>query len=168
MVAAAARRCCGERVFVSLPFAFWISPPSMNKKTSKTSFSETFPQIPQKTPPHTPTPGEWRRMVIPRPNLPPGTVKNDVYYWTPSGKRMRSKNDVRKFLHENQTYPRYQALKVESFDFSRSTKQDVSTLPIFQICHFCYLLTFFWSLHCWQKKNPFIKTRRKFPFFSTS
>ena len=132
-----------------------LTDPSMTQLFPKSNIMRLFPQssedyVPRKTPPHTPTPGEWRRMVIPRSNLLPGTVRSDVYYWTPSGKRMRSKNDVRKFLHENQADPRYQALKVENFDFSRFTKQDVSMLPILNFCHFCYLLIVFWSLRCYK------------------
>jgi hypothetical protein len=89
-----------------------LTDPSMTQLFPKSNIMRIFPQssgdyVPQITPPHTPTTGEWRRMVIPRSNMLPGTVRTDVYYWTPSGKRMRSKNDVRKFLHENQTDPRY-------------------------------------------------------------
>ena len=64
-----------------------------------------------------PPPG-WRREVIPR-----KTVSGaDAYYYSPCGKRMRSKPDVQRFLDKKREEGKYTDVSIESFDFSTGAK----------------------------------------------
>jgi hypothetical protein len=65
-----------------------------------------------------PPPPGWRREVIPR-----KTVSGaDAYYYSPCGKRMRSKPDVQRFLDKCREEGKYTDVSIESFDFSTQAK----------------------------------------------
>jgi len=65
-----------------------------------------------------PPPPGWRRAVIPR-----KTVQGaDAYYYSPCGKRMRSKPDVQRFLDKKREEGKYTDVSIESFDFSTGAK----------------------------------------------
>lgn len=65
-----------------------------------------------------PPPPGWRREVIPR-----KTVSGaDAYYYSPCGKRMRSKPDVQRFLDKCREEGKYMDVSIESFDFSTQAK----------------------------------------------
>lgn len=66
-----------------------------------------------------PPPG-WRREVIPR-----KTVNGaDAYYYSPCGKRMRSKPDVQRFLDKCKERGKYVDVGIESFDFHTGGRGD--------------------------------------------
>ena len=68
-----------------------------------------------------PPPG-WRREVIPR-----KTVSGaDAYYYSPCGKRMRSKPDVQRFLDKCKEQGKYLDVGVESFDFATGDRRGVA------------------------------------------
>ena len=67
-----------------------------------------------------PPPG-WRREVIPR-----KTVSGaDAYYYSPCGKRMRSKPDVQRFLDKSKEQGKYLDVGIESFDFATGDRRGV-------------------------------------------
>ena len=67
-----------------------------------------------------PPPG-WRREVIPR-----KTVSGaDAYYYSPCGKRMRSKPDVQRFLDKSKEVGKYLDVNIESFDFATGDRRGV-------------------------------------------
>ena len=67
-----------------------------------------------------PPPG-WRREVIPR-----KTVSGaDAYYYSPCGKRMRSKPDVQRFLDKSKEQGKYLDVNIESFDFATGDRRGV-------------------------------------------
>ena len=68
-----------------------------------------------------PPPG-WRREVIPR-----KTVSGaDAYYYSPRGKRMRSKPDVQRFLDKSKEQGKYLDVGIESFDFATGDRRGVA------------------------------------------
>ena len=68
-----------------------------------------------------PPPG-WRREVIPR-----KTVSGaDAYYYSPCGKRMRSKPDVQRFLDKSKEQGKYLDVGIESFDFATGDRRGVA------------------------------------------
>ena len=65
-----------------------------------------------------PPPG-WRREVIPR-----KTVSGaDAYYYSPCGKRMRSRPDVQRFLDKSKEQGKYLDVGIESFDFATGDRR---------------------------------------------
>jgi len=67
-----------------------------------------------------PPPG-WRREVIAR-----KTVQGaDAYYYSPCGKRMRSKPDVQRFLDQCKEKGKYLDVSIDSFDFSTGEKKSL-------------------------------------------
>jgi hypothetical protein len=46
----------------------------------------------------------------------------DAYYYSPCGKRMRSKPDVQRFLDKKREEGKYTDVSIESFDFSTGAK----------------------------------------------
>jgi hypothetical protein len=69
-----------------------------------------------------PPPG-WRREVIFR-----KTVSGaDAYYYSPCGKRMRSKPDVQRFLDKSKEQGKYLDVNIESFDFATGDRRGVQT-----------------------------------------
>ena len=78
---------------------------------------------PEDAPPHVgagvPAPPEgWRREVIPRRS----TLGADAYYYSPCGKRMRSKPDVQRFLDACRKEGKYEDVCIDAFDFGTTLK----------------------------------------------
>ena len=61
-----------------------------------------------------PPPEGWRREVIPRKSVQGA----DAYYYSPCGKRMRSKPDVQRFLDKKRPEGKYTDVTIDQFDFS--------------------------------------------------
>lgn len=65
-----------------------------------------------------PPPEGWRREVVPRKTV----AGADAYYYSPCGKRMRSKPDVQRFLDKVRPEGKYLDVSIDSFDFSTQAK----------------------------------------------
>lgn len=62
----------------------------------------------------------WTRLLVQRKTVKDGSSKRcDVYYITPTGKKLRSTSEMKRFLDETKE-SRYQGLKVTDFVFSCS------------------------------------------------
>ena len=68
-------------------------------------------------------PEGWRREVVPRKSVQGA----DAYYYSPCGKRMRSKPDVQRFLDKKRPEGKYVDVTIDQFDFS--TQPKVSKAP---------------------------------------
>ena len=89
--------------------------PDVNCDTPEDAYPRDTYFVGEGVPP--PPPG-WRREVIPR-----KTVSGaDAYYYSPCGKRMRSKPDVQRFLDKCREEGKYTDVSIESFDFSTQAK----------------------------------------------
>lgn len=98
-------------------------PMTMERPSSRTPEPESFleppgsPKITTTMPKSLPT--GWKREVVVRKNgLSAG--KSDVYYYSPCGKKFRSKPQIAKFLGENHN------LDLSCFDFSRGAYGEVT------------------------------------------
>jgi len=84
---------------------------------------DSFPRDTYNTKGAPPPPPGWRREVIPR-----KTVHGaDAYYYSPCGKRMRSKPDVQRFLDKCHDAGKYIDVSIDSFDFSTGGSKPAKT-----------------------------------------